>query len=94
MGCSLDYSNTPDQYSVFGPLTGLSATIDFSFANGQTFNVINENTDPVTLSVKFAKMDTFVPCLFQLGPNPYLIKAVEHNAVLTADQLSNLKYGY
>jgi hypothetical protein len=96
MGKSLEHNSTPDQYSTYGPLTGL-ATGDFTLASGdqfRNFNVINENTDPVTLEVKFAAMTTFQACVFQVGPNPYLIKAVKANAVLTAPQIALLKYGY
>ena len=93
MGRTLSYNNTPDQFGNCGSMPDI-ATANFKFASGQTFNIDNENDIPVTLEVMFANMTTFVSKVFQVGPNPYLLKEVKANAVLTAGQLALLKYGY
>lgn len=93
MGKSLSHFTTPDGFSVCDVIPNL-ATVNFTLAGDVPFCVDNENDAPVTLSVKFAEMTTFVSKVFQVGANPYLIKEIAANAVLTAGQIALLKYGY
>lgn len=93
MGNTLTHESTSDQFTVCDVIPDL-ATTNFTLPNDQFFNVDNENDAAVILSVKFAGMSTFVSKKFNPGPNAYLIKEIEANAVLTAPELSNLKYGY
>lgn len=91
MGRSSKYDFGPDWFADCGAITNL-ATANFSLA-GKGFGVDNENDDAVFLEVKFMNSDTFINKKFQPGPNPYLIKEIKQNILLTADQLGKLKYG-
>jgi len=93
MGTSRTHDNTSDQWTVCGEITDLE-TANFQVENGQLFNIDNENETAVVLSVKLARMETFVSKKFLPGPNPFLIKEIEANVVLTAPELALLKYGY
>ena len=93
MGKTITSDNTPDQFSICNVIPNL-ATVNFKEPNGNLFCIDNENEAAVLLSVKFARMDTFVTKKFYPGPNPYLIKEIAKNTTLTAPEIANLKYGY
>lgn len=92
MGKTRTHETTSDQWTVCDAITDL-ATANFTLT-GRLFNIDNENEEAVVLSVKFSDMDTFVSKKFLPGPNPFLIKEIEMNEVLTAPELALLKYGY
>lgn len=65
---------------------------NFSLSDGQPFNIKNDSTSPVKLSVQLAGMDDgdFIETNFESGWNPEILK------VIKATSLSgiNLKWGY
>lgn len=65
---------------------------NFSLSDGQPFNIKNDSTSPVKLSVQLAGMEegTFVETTFEIGWNPEIVRVVK------ATSLSgmNLKWGY
>lgn len=65
---------------------------DFSLANGQCFNIKNDGTQPVSLTVQLAGMSDadFIETQFDCGWNPEIIKVVKS----TSQSGINLKWGY
>lgn len=65
---------------------------NFSLSDGQPFNIKNDSTSPVKLSVQLSGMDDgdFIETNFESGWNPEIVK------VIKATSLSgiNLKWGY
>lgn len=90
MGTTNQHFSTSDLLSSCTPMTYLSVE-NFVAANGEHFNIDNENDEAVILSVKFAGDDVFIPKKIYPKTNPFLLKEVEKNEVLTETQLTNLK---
>lgn len=65
---------------------------DFSLGNGQCFNIKNDGTQPVTLTVQLAGMSDgdFIETQFDCGWNPEIVKAVKQTSLSG----TNLKWGY
>lgn len=65
---------------------------DFSLLDGQCFNIKNDGTQPVKLSVQLAGMDDgdFIETQFDCGWNPEIIKTVKQTSLSG----TNLKWGY
>lgn len=65
---------------------------DFALADGQCFNIKNDGTQPVKLSVQLAGMadGDFIETQFDIGWNPEIIKAVKQTSLSSI----NLKWGY
>lgn len=65
---------------------------DFSLPDGQCFNIKNDGTQPVKLSVQLAGMDDgdFIETQFDCGWNPETIKTVKQTSLSG----TNLKWGY
>lgn len=79
------------QIGKMGKIDGL-ASGDFSLPNGQCFNIKNDGTQPVILSVRLAGMDDgdFIETQFDCGWNPEIVKTVKQNSLSG----TNLKWGY
>jgi len=93
MGKTKTQDSTPDQFGTCDAITGL-ATTNFKFADGRHFCIDNENETAVILSVKFINGSYFISKKIYPGTNPFLIKEIEANVLLTVEELANLKYGY
>lgn len=65
---------------------------DFTLPDGQAFNLKNDGTQPVTLSVQLAGMSDgdFIETQFECGWNPEIIKTVKQTSLSG----TNLKWGY
>lgn len=65
---------------------------DFTLPDGQVFNVKNDGSQPVILSVQLAGMGDgdFIETQFECGWNPEIIKAVKQTSLSGI----NLKWGY
>jgi hypothetical protein len=65
---------------------------DFTLSDGQAFNLKNDGTQPVTLSVQLAGMGDgdFIETQFECGWNPEIIKTVKQTSLSGI----NLKWGY
>ena len=65
---------------------------DFRIADGQPFNIKNDGTQPVMLSVQLAGMKEgdFIETQFDCGWNPEIVKAVKQTSLSGL----NLKWGY
>lgn len=65
---------------------------NFSLSDGQPFNIKNDSTSPVKLSVQLVGMDDgdFIETQFDCGWNPEIIKAVKQTSLSGI----NLKWGY
>lgn len=65
---------------------------DFSLPDGQCFNVENDGTQPVKLSVQLAGMNDgeFIETQFDCGWNPEIVKTVKQTSLSG----TNLKWGY
>lgn len=65
---------------------------DFSLSGGQCFNIKNDGTQPVKLSVQLAGMNDgdFIETQFDCGWNPEIVKTVKQNSLSGI----NLKWGY
>ncbi len=79
------------QIGKMGTVDGLTEG-DFSLPDGQPFNVKNDGTQAVTLSVQLAGMDDgdFVETSFEVGWNPEIVRAVKQSSLSGLD----LKWGY
>lgn len=79
------------QIGKMGTIDGLQES-DFSLADGQCFNIKNDGTTVVELSVQLAGMDDgdYITTRFECGWNPEIIKAVKQNSLSG----TNLKWGY
>lgn len=93
MGQTIQKDSTPDSFGTWGAITDL-ATKNFKLEDGQKFCIINENEEAVMLEVKGSRMTEFVDTKIYPSANLYLVKEVKLNALLTAPELANLKYGY
>lgn len=77
---------------------GKMGTIDnlnkanFALPDGQCFNIKNDGTQPVTLSVQLAGMEDgdFIETQFDCGWNPEIVKTVEQTSLSSI----NLKWGF
>ena len=65
---------------------------DFKLQGGQVFNIKNDGTQPVKLSVQLAGMKDgdFIETQFDCGWNPEIVKAVKQSSLPKLD----LKWGY
>lgn len=65
---------------------------NFSLSDGQPFNIKNDSTSSVKLSVQLAGMDDgdFIETQFDCGWNPEIIKAVKQTSLSG----TNLKWRY
>lgn len=65
---------------------------DFTLDNGQVFNIKNDGTQPVMLSVQLAGMNDgdFIETQFECGWNPEIVKTVKQSSLSSI----NLKWGY
>ncbi len=75
-----------------GKMGIIDVSSDFSLVNGQCFNIKNDGTQPVTLTVQLAGMSDadFIETQFDCGWNPEIIKVVKS----TSQSGINLKWGY
>ena len=75
-----------------GKMGIIDVSSDFSLANGQCFNIKNDGTQPVSLTVQLAGMSDadFIETQFDCGWNPEIIKVVKS----TSQSGINLKWGY
>lgn len=74
------------QYSVIGDID--TSGEEFHLPRMQAFNIKNNGSTAVTLTVQLAGMDGFVDTPFQPGWNPEIVIAIQTNGE------SNLQYGY
>lgn len=65
---------------------------DFFLEDGQSFNIKNDGTDPVSLEVQLSGMEAgeFIETKFECGWNPEIVKAVKQSSLSSI----NLKWGY
>ncbi len=65
---------------------------NFALADGQCFNIKNDGTQPVKLSVQLAGMEDedFIETQFDCGWNPEIVKIVKQTSLSG----TNLKWGY
>jgi hypothetical protein len=79
------------QIGKMGVINGLPNG-NFSLADGQSFNIKNDGSLPVMLSVQLAGMNEgeFVETAFEIGWNPEIVKAVKQTSLSGI----NLKWGY
>ena len=65
---------------------------NFALADGQYFNIKNDGTQPVILSVQLAGMEDgdFIETQFDCGWNPEIVKAVKQTSLSGI----KLKWGY
>ena len=65
---------------------------NFSWPDGQRFDVKNDGTQPVLLSVQLAGMSDgdFIETQFECGWNPEIVKTVKQTSLSSI----NLKWGY
>ncbi len=65
---------------------------NFALADGQCFNIKNDGTQPVILSVQLAGMEDgdFIETQFDCGWNPEIVKTVKQTSLSG----TNLKWGY
>lgn len=79
------------QIGKIGEIKGLENG-DFSLPDGMCFNLKNDGTTPVELTVQLAQMGdgSFVTTKFDVGWNPEIIKVVKQ----TSHLIANLKWGY
>lgn len=91
----MDTTRSGEQVSVqigkMGMITGLQNK-NFSLPNGQCFNIKNDGTQPVTISVQLAGMNDgdFIETQFDCGWNPEIVKTVKQSSLSGI----NLKWGY
>lgn len=74
------------QYSVLGDIDTSEEL--FQLPRKQSFNIKNNGSTAVTLTVQLAGMDGFVDTPFQPGWNPEIVIAIQTNGE------SDLQYGY
>ena len=91
MGITRSGEGVSAQIGKMGAITGL-ADGNFSLADGQCFNIKNDGTQPVKLSVQLAGMSDgdFIETQFDCGWNPEIVKAVRQTSLSGI----NLKWGY
>lgn len=79
------------QIAKMGAITGLQDD-SFSLPDGQCFNLKNDGTSAVELSVQLAGMQDgdFITTWFYVGWNPEIIKVVKQTSLSGI----NLKWGY
>lgn len=79
------------QIGKIGEIKGLENG-DFSLLDGMCFNLKNDGTTPVELTVQLAEMEEgdFVTTRFDVGWNPEIIKVVRQ----TSQPSGSLKWGY
>lgn len=79
------------QIGKMGAITGLQDKM-FCLPDGQCFNLKNDGTSAIELSVQLAGMQDgdFVTTKFDVGWNPEIIKAVKQTSLSSI----NLKWGY
>lgn len=79
------------QIGKMGTISGIE-NADFSLGDGQSFNIKNENTQPIELSVQLVGMadGEFVTTKFVFGWNPEIIKKVKQTSLSSY----SLKWGY
>ena len=65
---------------------------NFALADGRCFNIKNDGTQPVKLSVQLAGMEDgdFIETQFDCGWNPEIVKTVKQTSLSGI----NLKWGY
>ena len=78
------------QIGKMGSMAHLTKT-NFSLPDGQSFNIKNDGTQPVLLSVQLAGSDgDFIETQFECGWNPEIVKTVKQTSLSGI----NLKWGY
>lgn len=79
------------QIGKMGVIDGLDNG-NFTLNDGQCFNIKNDGTQPVKLSVQLAGMSDgdFIETQFDCGWNPEIVKAVKQTSLSGI----NLKWGY
>ena len=79
------------QIGKMGTIDGLQNG-DFSLSDGQCFNIKNDGSTTVELSVQLAGMDDgeYISTRFDCGWNPEIVRAVKQNSLSSI----NLKWGY
>ncbi len=91
MGTTRSGEQVSAQIGKIGVIDGLSDK-NFMLNDGQCFNIKNDGTQPVTLSVQLARMKDgdFIETQFECGWNPEIVKAVKQTSLSGI----NLKWGY